>query len=142
MWLQKQFRLNAKSRGFHLITNEVLNAIPELEKIECGLLHLFIQHTSASLSINENADPTVRIDLETHFNHMVPEGATYYRHDYEGDDDMPAHIKNCILGSSVSIPITSGTLNLGTWQGIYLCEHRNKSTGRYLVATVQGEITS
>ena len=97
MWLQKEFRLRAKSRGFHLVTDEVISALPELKQIECGLLHLFIQHTSASLSINENADPTVREDLENHFNHLVPEGAPYYRHDYEGDDDMPAHIKNCSL---------------------------------------------
>lgn len=138
MWLQKEFRLRAKSRGFHLITDEVIAALPELKQINCGLLHLFIQHTSASLSINENADPTVREDLENHFNHLVPEGAPYYRHDYEGDDDMPAHIKNCILGSSLTLPITGGKLNLGIWQGIYLCEHRNKSGWRSLVATLQG----
>lgn len=138
MWQQKEFRLHARNRGFHLITDEVLSAIPDIKLIECGLVHLFIQHTSASLTINENADPTVRTDLESHFNHFVPEGAPYYRHDYEGDDDMPAHIKNCILGSSVSIPITAGALNLGIWQGIYLCEHRNKSAGRSLVATIQG----
>jgi secondary thiamine-phosphate synthase enzyme len=139
MWKQKEFNLKAKTRGFHLITDEVLIATPEIRQIECGLLHLFIQHTSASLTINENADPTVRLDLESHFNQLVPEGAPYYRHDYEGDDDMPAHIKNCILGSSISVPITSGRLNMGIWQGIYLCEHRNKSAGRSLVATVQGE---
>ena len=138
MWLQKEFRLRAKSRGFHLITDEVIAALPELKQINCGLLHLFIQHTSASLSINENADPTVREDLENHFNHLVPEGAPYYRHDYECDDDMPAHIKNCILGSSLTLPITGGKLNLGIWQGIYLCEHRNKSGWRSLVATLQG----
>lgn len=138
MWLQKEFRLRAKSRGFHLITDEVIAALPELKQINCGLLHLFIQHTSASLSINENADPTVREDLENHFNHLVPEGAPYYRHDYEGDDDMPAHIKNCILGSNLTLPITGGKLNLGIWQGIYLCEHRNKSGWRSLVATLQG----
>ncbi len=138
MWIQKEFRVRPKSRGFHLITDEVISALPDLKRIECGLLHLFIQHTSASLSINENADPTVRQDLETHFNHMVPEGAPYYRHDYEGDDDMPAHIKNCLLGSSLTIPISGGKLNLGIWQGIYLCEHRNNGGGRNLVATLQG----
>lgn len=139
MWLQKQFLLSAKARGFHLITHEILAAIPELGAIECGLLHLFIKHTSASLTINENADPTVRQDLESHFNHFVPEKAPYYRHDYEGDDDMPAHIKNCLLGSSVSIPITEGRLNLGVWQGIYLCEHRNHGGKRSLVATIHGQ---
>lgn len=139
MWQQTHFRLPPKSRGFHLVTREVTEQIPDISSIDCGLLHLFIQHTSASLAINENADPTVRQDLESHFNKFVPEGAPYYRHDYEGDDDMPAHIKSCILGSSLSIPITRGQLNLGTWQGIYLCEHRNHGGARTLVATVQGE---
>jgi len=139
MWIQKEFTLSAKNRGFHLITDEIIKAIPELKRINCGLLHLFIQHTSASLTINENADPTVRQDLESHFNIFVPEKAPYYRHDYEGDDDMPAHIKNCLLGSSVSIPITCGSLNLGIWQGIYLCEHRNQAGGRRFVATLQGD---
>ncbi len=139
MWQQTQFRLPPKSRGFHLVTREVTEQIPDISSIDCGLLHLFIQHTSASLAINENADPTVRQDLESHFNKFVPEGAPYYRHDYEGDDDMPAHIKSCILGSSLTIPITRGQLNLGTWQGIYLCEHRNHGGARTLVATVQGD---
>lgn len=139
MWQQTEFRLPPKSRGFHLVTREVLEQIPDINSIGCGLLHLFIQHTSASLTINENADPTVRQDLESHFNEFVPEGASYYRHDYEGDDDMPAHIKSCILGTSLTIPITRGQLNLGTWQGIYLCEHRNHGGGRTLVATIQGE---
>lgn len=138
MWLQKEFRLRARSRGFHLITDDVISALPELAHIHCGLLHLFIQHTSASLSINENADPSVRSDLERHFNHMVPEGAPYYRHVDEGDDDMPAHIKNCILGSSLMLPVTTGKLNLGIWQGIYLCEHRNHGGARKLIATLQG----
>ena len=115
------------------------NALPMLNQINCGLLHLFIKHTSASLTINENADPTVRDDLESHFNVFVPERAPYYHHDYEGDDDMPAHIKNCLLGSSLSIPITRGRLNLGIWQGIYLCEHRNQGGKRSLLATIQGE---
>ncbi len=139
MWTQKTFSLPAKPRGFHLVTEEVVRQLPELANIECGLLHLFIQHTSASLTINENADPTVRGDLERHFNRAVPERAPYYEHDYEGDDDMPAHIKSCLLGSSVSLPISNGRLNLGTWQGIYLCEHRNHGGARRLVATLQGQ---
>jgi secondary thiamine-phosphate synthase enzyme len=139
MWIQKEFSISAKNRGFHLITDEIQRAIPELSIIECGLLHLFIKHTSASLAINENADPTVRQDLESHFNTFVPEKAPYYRHDYEGDDDMPAHIKNCLLGSSVTIPITDGALNLGIWQGIFLCEHRNRGGSRRIVATIQGQ---
>jgi secondary thiamine-phosphate synthase enzyme len=139
MWLQAEIRLTPKGRGFHLITSEVLKGLPDFGRVRCGLLHLFIQHTSASLTINENADPTVRQDLESHFNEFVPERAPYYRHDYEGDDDMPAHIKSCILGSSVIIPITEGQLNLGTWQGIYLCEHRNNGGGRRLVATLNGD---
>ena len=139
MWIQKEFTLSAKSRGFHLITDEIITALPELKRIDCGLLHLFIQHTSASLTINENADPTVREDLERHFNIFVPEQAPYYQHDYEGDDDMPAHIKNCLLGCSVTMPITKGALNLGIWQGVYLCEHRNQGGSRRFVATLQGE---
>jgi secondary thiamine-phosphate synthase enzyme len=139
MWIQKEFTLSAKSRGFHLITDEIITALPDLKRIDCGLLHLFIQHTSASLTINENADPTVREDLERHFNIFVPEQAPYYRHDYEGDDDMPAHIKNCLLGCSVTMPITNGEFNLGIWQGIYLCEHRNQGGSRRFVATLQGE---
>jgi secondary thiamine-phosphate synthase enzyme len=140
MWLQQEFTLPAKPRGFHLVTSEVTNALPEIKKIDCGLLHLFIKHTSASLTINENADPTVRMDLESHFNQFVPERAPYYQHDYEGDDDMPAHIKNCLLGSSIIIPITAGKLNLGTWQGIYLCEHRNHGGQRRFVATIEGRM--
>lgn len=138
MWQQVAFNLVARERGFHLITDEVLEHLPDLTGLQCGVLHLFIQHTSASLSINENADPTVRLDLESHFNQFVPERAPYYRHDYEGDDDMPAHIKSCILGASVTVPITDGRLNMGVWQGIYLCEHRNRGGARRLVATLQG----
>ncbi len=138
MWIQKEFSLSGRNRGFHLITKEILSAIPELTQIDCGLLHLFIKHTSASLTINENADPTVRMDLESHFNRFVPEGAPYYQHAYEGNDDMPAHIKNCLLGSSCTVPISKGSLNLGIWQGIYLCEHRNRGGNRRLVATIQG----
>ena len=139
MWIQKEFTLSAKSRGFHLITDEIITALPDLKRIDCGLLHLFIQHTSASLTINENADPTVREDLERHFNIFVPERAPYYCHDYEGDDDMPAHIKNCLLGCNVTMPITKGALNLGIWQGVYFCEHRNEGGSRRFVATLQGE---
>lgn len=139
MWVQKEFSLSERSRGFHLITGEILGVIPELAGVEYGLLHLFIKHTSASLTVNENADPTVRQDMESHFNRFVPEGAPYYKHAYEGDDDMPAHIKNALLGSSCTIPITKGKLNLGIWQGIYLCEHRNQGGNRRIVATIQGQ---
>ena len=139
MWVQKIVRLTKKARGFHLVTDEVLEFLPEIQAVKIGLLHLFIKHTSASLSINENADPTVRQDLESHFNEAVPEGAPYYRHDYEGSDDMPAHIKCSLIGASLSVPISDGVLNLGTWQGIYLCEHRNFSGERTLVATIQGD---
>ncbi len=139
MWLQKDILLPEKPRGFHLITDKVLDSLPELRNIQCGLLHLLIKHTSASLSVNENADPTVRQDLESHFNQMVPERAPYYRHDYEGDDDMPAHIKSSLLGASITLPISDGQLNLGTWQGIYLCEHRNRGGRRSLLATINGQ---
>lgn len=139
VWIQKEFALPAKNRGFHLVTHEIIAALPEIKLLECGLMHLFIKHTSASLTINENADPTVRLDLESHFNTYVPERAPYYRHDYEGDDDMPAHIKHSLLGSSIVIPVGKGMLNLGVWQGIYLCEHRNRGGKRHLVATLHGE---
>ena len=121
-----------------MITNEVLQAIPELREIQTGQLQVFIKHTSASLTINENADYTVRTDFESHINKMIPENAPYYQHTYEGADDMPAHIKASLLGSSVQIPITNGRLNLGTWQGIYLCEHRNQGGSRKLVITAFG----
>lgn len=139
MWWQEPIRLKARDRGFHLITREVEAGLPRLRDIHAGLLHLFIQHTSASLTINENADPTVRDDFESHFNKMVPENAPYYRHTFEGPDDMPAHLKASLLGASVTVPITNGRLNLGTWQGIYLCEHRDRGGSRNLLATVQGE---
>ena len=139
MYLQKEFQLKARTRGFHLVTGEVLQTCPDFSSIECGLFHLFIKHTSASLTINENADPTVRNDFESHFNTFVPERAPYYQHDYEGDDDMPAHLKSSILGSSITIPITHGKLNLGTWQGIYFCEHRNHGGKRTVVATISGQ---
>ncbi|OBU38793.1 secondary thiamine-phosphate synthase enzyme YjbQ [Photobacterium damselae] len=139
MWQQKQIELTAKSRGFHLISDEIEQQLPELEQYTVGLCHIFILHTSASLTINENADPTVRSDLEAHINKLVPERAPYYRHTYEGDDDMPAHIKASLLGSSVMIPIKNGRLALGTWQGIYLGEHRDYGGRRHLMVTLQGE---
>ena len=138
-WFQKSIRLPALKRGFHLITDLVTAELPELERMNIGLAHIFIRHTSASLTINEDADPTVRQDFESHFNKMVPENAPYYRHNSEGSDDMPAHLKAALLGSSVTIPITNGKLNLGTWQGVYLCEHRDHATRRWLVITLQGE---
>nr|ELR5112716.1 YjbQ family protein [Providencia stuartii] len=139
MWIQKEIRLTAKERGFHLITDEILHHLPELKQIKIGLLNLFIQHTSASLTINENADYTVRQDFESFFNHVIPENEPYYQHNYEGSDDMPAHLKSSILGASLVLPITNGRLNLGIWQGIYLCEHRNYGGERRLVITLQGE---
>ncbi|MDR9825431.1 secondary thiamine-phosphate synthase enzyme YjbQ [Vibrio sp. FNV 38] len=139
MWSQKTIHLREYSRGFHLITDEIEQQLTQISTLNVGLLHLFIQHTSASLTLNENADPTVRMDMEQHFNHFVPERAAYYRHTYEGDDDMPAHIKSSLLGSSISIPITGGHLALGTWQGIYLGEHRDHAGKRTLIATIQGE---
>lgn len=135
---QKEITLPGHSRGFHLITSRIAEAFPDIQKIETGILQVFIKHTSASLTINENADATVRTDFESHINVMVPENATYYRHNYEGPDDMPAHIKASLMGASVQVPITGGKLNLGTWQGIYLCEHRNRASGRKLVLTAYG----
>ena len=139
MWLQKDIQIDQRSRGYHIITDEIINQIPEIRNIKVGVLHLFIKHTSASITINEDADPTVLIDFESHFNKTVPENAPYYRHTIEGPDDMPAHLKSAILGSSVSIPISNGKLNLGTWQGIYLCEHRNHGSRRKIVLTMNGE---
>lgn len=138
-FFQKEIHLPAFPRGFHLITHVVEKEFPDIKKIDMGFLQVFIKHTSASLSINENADPTVRKDFESHFNKMVPERAPYYLHDYEGDDDMPAHIKSSLLGAHVMIPITQGVLNLGAWQGIYLCEHRNSGGSRKLVLTAFGQ---
>lgn len=135
---QKEVRLPAHERGFHLITKSVTDSFLEIKRIETGMLQVFIKHTSASLTINENADPTVRTDFESHINQMVPENASYYVHNYEGPDDMPAHIKASLMGASVQVPITKGRLNLGTWQGIYLCEHRNNAAGRKLVLTAFG----
>ena len=139
-WQQKIIQLKPRSRGFHIIDDELLRQLPEIRQYKVGLLHLFIQHTSASLTINENADPTVRMDMESHFNHFVPERQSYYRHDYEGDDDMPAHIKSSTLGAELTIPINQGRLMLGTWQGIYLGEHRDQGGARRIVATIQGQI--
>lgn len=139
MWIQKEITLSPHLRGFHLITNDILRECSEIKEIEIGTMQVFIKHTSASLTINEDADPTVRDDFESHFNQMIPENASYYRHTFEGSDDMPAHLKSAILGSSVNIPITNGKLNLGTWQGIYLCEHRNRGGQRKLIVTIQGE---
>ncbi|RLV60634.1 YjbQ family protein [Parashewanella curva] len=139
MWVQKRFSISPQKRGFHLITEEVVAQLPELKHFEVGLLNIFIQHTSASLTINENADPTVRQDFESYFNHHVPENETYYRHTYEGSDDMPAHLKASLLGNNVTIPISKGRLNMGMWQGIYLGEHRNHGGSRTLVATLHGE---
>jgi secondary thiamine-phosphate synthase enzyme len=137
-FFQHEISLPSFKRGFHLITGIIEKSIPEIKQIETGQLHVFIKHTSASLTINENADPTVRIDFESHMNKLVPENAPYYRHDAEGPDDMPAHIKASLMGSSVTIPITKGKLNTGTWQGIYLCEHRDHGGSRELVVTAFG----
>lgn len=135
---QSVLNLYAQPRGFHLITHEVEQALPELKRFKTGICQVFIQHTSASLTINENADPTVRHDFESHFNRMVPENQPYYKHTLEGPDDMPAHIKSSLLDSSLSIPITNGRLALGTWQGIYICEHRNYAGMRKLLITAWG----
>ena len=137
--LQQEIRLPAYERGFHLITQHIEQEFAELRTIRQGLLHVFIQHTSASLTINENADPTVRGDFERHINRMVPENAPYYEHTLEGADDMPAHIRASLMGASVTVPVTRGKLNLGTWQGIYLCEHRDRGGQRRLVLTAYGE---
>ncbi len=139
MWYQTQVQLRARSRGFHLITAEVLAALPEVKKIKIGVLNVFIKHTSASLTINENADSTVRSDFEQVFNRLVPEGESYYLHNDEGPDDLPAHIKSSLLSASLNVPITDGQLNMGVWQGIYLCEHRNYGGSRILVLTVNGQ---
>ena len=138
-WFQTTITLKPRSRGFHLVTQEILQTLAQpLADYEVALAHFFIQHTSASLSINENAGPDVRLDMESHFNHMVPEDQPYYLHTLEGSDDMPAHIKHSLLGNSLSIPIRQGELALGTWQGIYLCEHRDHGGSRRLVVTLNG----
>ncbi|HEY5313153.1 MAG TPA: secondary thiamine-phosphate synthase enzyme YjbQ [Pirellulales bacterium] len=140
-WVQHRLHLKPRDRGFHLITAEVARALPELARCRAGLLHVFVQHTSASLSINENADPDVPRDLERALNAIAPEDFPY-RHTAEGADDMPAHVKSVLIGSSVSVPVADGSLLLGTWQGIYLCEHRNRADGRHLVLTLQGDFAS
>jgi secondary thiamine-phosphate synthase enzyme len=136
---QIEITLDSKKRGFHLITGEVLKQIPEIKNFKTGTALIFIKHTSASLTLNENADPDVRSDMEKYFNRLVPEGTDYFDHTSEGKDDMPAHIKSVILGSSLMLPITNGNFNLGTWQGIYLCEHRNNGGRRKIVVTITGE---
>jgi secondary thiamine-phosphate synthase enzyme len=139
MWTQRRITLAPRPRGFHLVTGEVLDALPELRQVSTGLLHLFIQHTSASLALNENASPDVRRDFETWFNASVPENAPFWTHTLEGPDDMPAHIKAALLGPSLSLPVSGGRLAVGTWQGIYLCEHRDRGGARDVVATLWGE---
>ena len=139
MWVQREVRLGPRPRGFHLVTDEVVEAVPEIRRIGVGLVHVFIRHTSASLTLNENASPDVRRDFESYFDAAVPEDAPYWTHTLEGPDDMPAHVKASVLGPSVSIPIASGRLALGTWQGIYLCEHRDRGGGRTVIVTAWGE---
>lgn len=139
MWVQREINLDSRPRGFHLVTREVVGALPELGEVRTGLLHLLIQHTSASLALNENASPDVRRDFETYFNETVPEDAYYWTHTVEGSDDMPAHIKASLLGPTLTLPVARGRLALGTWQGIYLCEHRDRGGSRSVLATLWGE---
>jgi secondary thiamine-phosphate synthase enzyme len=136
--IQKQITLSPRARGFHLVTDEILDQIPELAEIRQGIAHIFIQHTSAGLTINENADPSVRRDFESHFNRMVPEDTSLFEHTLEGPDDMTSHLKSSLLGHSLTLPVTNGRFNLGNWQGIYLCEHRNRGGSRRLVITIMG----
>jgi secondary thiamine-phosphate synthase enzyme len=138
IWVQRRITFARRPRGFHLITREVVEALPELEDFQVGLLHLLIQHTSASLTLNENASPDVRRDFETWFSEAVPDGAPYWTHTLEGDDDMPAHVKAALLGPSLTLPVSNGRLALGTWQGVYLCEHRAHGGARHVVATAWG----
>lgn len=139
MWIQKTLTLSPRPRGFHLITREIMEQLPELREIRVGVAHLFLLHTSASLTVNENADPDVRRDMERQFQELIPEGAPYYTHVMEGDDDMPAHVKSSLLGVSLMVPIASGRLKLGTWQGIYLGEHRDHGGARQVVVTLNGD---
>jgi secondary thiamine-phosphate synthase enzyme len=139
MWVQREVTLRPRPRGFHLVTGEIEAAVPELRSVRVGLAHLFIRHTSASLTLNENASPDVRADFEAYFDAAVPEDAPYWTHTVEGPDDMPAHIKASVLGPSLSLPVSDGRLALGTWQGIYLCEHRDRGGPRSVVVTVVGE---
>ena len=138
MWVQREISLEPRRRGFHLVTREIVDALPELSDVTIGLLHLLIQHTSASLTLNENASPDVRRDFESYFDAAVPEDAPYWTHTLEGDDDMPAHVKTSLLGPSLMLPISQGRLALGTWQGVYLCEHRNRGGARSVMATIWG----
>ena len=138
-WYQKEIILDRKSRGFHLVTDEILYFLSEIKNIKIGIAHFFIKHTSASLTLNENFDPTVRTDMENYFNKFVPEEEPYYLHTSEGNDDMPSHIKSSLLGAGLTIPITNGRLNLGTWQGIYLNEHRDRARKRTIVVTIMGK---
>ena len=138
--IQEKIQIPPKPRGFHLITKDILNVLDGIKDLRVGVLQVFIKHTSAGLTINENADQTVREDFESHISRMVPENESYYKHNYEGSDDMPAHIKSSLMGASIQIPITNGKLNLGIWQGIYLCEHRNNAGSRRLVLTAYGNI--
>lgn len=140
MWIQKEITLKSRSKGFHLINDDVLSSIPEIANIKIGLINLLLKHTSASLTLNENADPDVRSDMRFYFEKLVPENLDYFEHTSEGIDDMPAHIKTSLLGNSITIPITNGKLNLGIWQGLYLCEHRNYGGNRKLVITINGEL--
>ena len=142
MWAQREIVLDPRPRGFHLVTREIVGALPQLSDVAVGLLHLLIQHTSASLALNENASPDVRRDFESYFNHVVPEDARFWTHTLEGADDMPAHIKASLLGPSLTLPISRGRLALGTWQGIYLCEHRDRGGSRSVVATIMGSDSS
>ena len=139
-WYQSEIEILSNKRGFILITDVIIDQIPAISNYKTGILNHFIKHTSASLTINENADPTVRTDMEAHFNHMVPEDAPYYRHTLEGPDDMPAHLKSTIIGNTLSIPISNGQLNIGIWQGVYLCEHRSQAHRRRIVATIYGKL--
>ena len=139
IWIQREVRLEPRPRGFHLVTGEVEAAVPEIGRVAVGMAHVFIRHTSASLTLNENASPAVRRDFRTWFDRAVPEDAPYWEHTLEGSDDMPAHLKSSLLGPSVTVPVSRGRLALGTWQGIYLCEHRNSGGARELVVTVWGE---
>tara|TARA_B100000003_G_scaffold41191_1_gene35180 strand:- start:1654 stop:2085 length:432 start_codon:yes stop_codon:yes gene_type:complete len=138
-WHQVEIQLPPFPRGFHIITAQIEDALKAFNQLKIGTLHIFIKHTSASIAINEGADPSVRVDFETHFNKLVPENSSDFIHNAEGPDDMPAHIKSALLGSSILIPIKNGRMNLGTWQDIYLCEHRNRASERNLVLTVNGE---
>jgi secondary thiamine-phosphate synthase enzyme len=139
MWLQKEFKLRSRNKGFHLITDEILSNIPEIHQIKIVLLNIILKHTSASLTLNENADPDVRTDMKNYFDDLVPENKKYFIHTSEVADDMPAHIKTSLFGNSLTIPITNGNLNLGIWQGIYLCEHRNYGGSRIVCVTLNGE---